>query len=48
VVKTGHGTDPILIIPAEHYHMGGTEIDVKGRSSLQGLSAADEVACRDS
>jgi L-aspartate oxidase len=45
VVKTGHGTDLIPIIPAEHYHMGGAEIDVKERSSLQGLSAADEVAC---
>jgi L-aspartate oxidase len=44
VVKTGQGTDLIPIIPAEHYHMGGAEIDVKGRSSLQGLSAADEVA----
>jgi len=45
VVKTGHGTDLIPIIPADHHHMAGAEIDVKGRSSLQGLSAADEVVC---
>lgn len=42
------GIDPatnlIPIIPAEHYHMGGIETDAKGRTSLQGLWAAGEVA----
>jgi L-aspartate oxidase len=43
------GIDPaadlIPILPAEHYHMGGIETDSKGRTSLQGLWAAGEVAC---
>ena len=38
-------TDLIPILPAEHYHMGGIETDAKGRTSLQGLWAAGEVAC---
>jgi L-aspartate oxidase len=37
-------TDPIPVIPAEHYHMGGVWTDAKGRSSLQGLWAAGEVS----
>jgi L-aspartate oxidase len=42
------GIDPatslIPILPAEHYHMGGIETDARGRTSLQGLWAAGEVA----
>jgi L-aspartate oxidase len=37
-------TSLIPILPAEHYHMGGIETDARGRTSLQGLWAAGEVA----
>lgn len=35
---------PIPVAPAEHYHMGGVAVDARGRSSLDGLWAAGEVA----
>jgi L-aspartate oxidase len=35
---------PIPITPAAHYHMGGIDVDERGRSSLQGLWASGEVA----
>lgn len=35
---------PIPIAPAEHYHMGGVWTDARGRTSLDGLWAAGEVA----
>ncbi|MFN4011087.1 MAG: L-aspartate oxidase [Pannonibacter sp.] len=38
-------TAPIPIAPAEHYHMGGVLTDANGRTSLDGLWAAGEVAC---
>jgi L-aspartate oxidase len=38
-------TDPIPVLPAAHYLMGGVETDEWGRSSLAGLYAAGEVAC---
>lgn len=38
------GDNPIPVIPAEHYHMGGIVTDTKGRTSLQGLWAVGEVA----
>ncbi len=42
------GIDPaqalIPIAPAAHYHMGGIAVDAHGRSSLDGLWAAGEVA----
>ena len=42
------GVDPardlIPIAPAAHYHMGGIAVDARGRSSLDGLWAAGEVA----
>jgi L-aspartate oxidase len=42
------GIDPtrelIPVAPAEHYHMGGVATDARGRSSLDGLWAAGEVA----
>jgi succinate dehydrogenase / fumarate reductase flavoprotein subunit len=37
--------DPIPVRPGAHYHMGGVDTDVLGRTSLEGLSAAGEVAC---
>jgi len=42
------GIDPardlIPVAPAAHYHMGGVATDARGRSSLEGLWAAGEVA----
>ena len=35
--------DPIPVIPAVHYHMGGVLTDADGRTSLDGLWAAGEV-----
>lgn len=37
-------TQPIPLAPAEHYHMGGVLTDANGRTSLDGLWAAGEVA----
>lgn len=37
--------EPIPIAPAAHYHMGGVLVDATGRTSLDGLWAAGEVAC---
>ncbi len=36
---------PIPVRPAAHYHMGGIEVDLAGRSSLDGLWACGEAAC---
>ncbi|MCV0424271.1 MAG: L-aspartate oxidase [Roseibium sp.] len=42
------GIDPVKdllpVAPAEHYHMGGVLTDANGRTSLDGLWAAGEVA----
>jgi len=38
-------TDRIPVSPAAHYVMGGVETDLDGRTSLEGLFAAGEVAC---
>lgn len=37
--------DPIPVIPAEHFFCGGIAVDLDGKSELQGLYAAGEVAC---
>lgn len=37
-------TDPIPVAAAAHYHMGGVDTDLNGRSSLTGLWACGEVA----
>jgi succinate dehydrogenase / fumarate reductase flavoprotein subunit len=37
--------DPIPVRPGAHYHMGGVDTDVLGRTALDGLYAAGEVAC---
>jgi len=36
--------EPLPIIPAAHYHMGGVEVDAQGHSSIAGLWACGEVA----
>jgi succinate dehydrogenase / fumarate reductase, flavoprotein subunit len=37
--------EPIHIKPGNHYTMGGVRTDVAGRTNVQGLYAAGEVAC---
>jgi succinate dehydrogenase / fumarate reductase, flavoprotein subunit len=37
--------EPIPVRPGAHYHMGGIETDVWGKTELEGLYAAGEVAC---
>lgn len=37
--------DPIPVVPAAHYHMGGIAVGVDGQASLPGLWACGEVAC---
>jgi L-aspartate oxidase len=37
--------DRIPVSPAAHYVMGGVETDLDGRTSLEGLLSAGEVAC---
>jgi L-aspartate oxidase len=43
-----HGLDPRVepmpVVPAAHYHMGGVAVDAGGRTSLPGLWACGEVA----
>jgi succinate dehydrogenase / fumarate reductase flavoprotein subunit len=37
--------EPIPVRPGAHYHMGGIDCDLWGKTSLEGLYAAGEVAC---
>jgi succinate dehydrogenase / fumarate reductase, flavoprotein subunit len=37
--------DPIPVRPGAHYHMGGIETDLLGKTELEGLYAAGECAC---
>jgi succinate dehydrogenase / fumarate reductase flavoprotein subunit len=37
--------EPIPVRPGAHYHMGGVDTDVWGKTALEGLYAAGEVAC---
>jgi succinate dehydrogenase / fumarate reductase flavoprotein subunit len=37
--------EPIPVRPGAHYHMGGIDVDVWGRTELEGLYAAGECAC---
>jgi L-aspartate oxidase len=39
------GRDPIPVVPAAHFHMGGIAVSMDGRASLAGLWACGEVAC---
>ena len=38
-------TDLLPVSPAAHYSMGGIRTDLEGRTTLEGLYAAGEVAC---
>ncbi len=37
--------EPIMIRPGQHYIMGGVKTDIDGKTPLDGLYAAGEVAC---
>ena len=37
--------EPIIIRPGQHYIMGGIKTDIDGRTPIEGLYAAGEVAC---
>jgi succinate dehydrogenase / fumarate reductase flavoprotein subunit len=37
--------EPIPVRPGSHYHMGGVDTDLDGKTSLEGLYAAGECAC---
>ncbi len=37
-------TSPLPIRPAAHYHMGGIAVDIRGRSTIDGLWACGEAA----
>lgn len=37
--------EPIPVVPAQHYFMGGVKIDLEGRTSMKHLYAAGETAC---
>lgn len=38
-------TDPIPVKPSCHFMMGGIDVDINGRTSIDGLWAAGETAC---
>lgn len=38
-------TEPVPVQPAQHYSMGGIDVDISGRTRLPGLYAAGECAC---
>ncbi len=37
--------EPIPVRPGSHYHMGGVDTDLEGKTVLEGLYAAGECAC---
>ena len=37
--------EPIPVRPGAHYHMGGVDTDLDGKTTLEGLYAAGECAC---
>lgn len=37
--------EPIPVVPAQHYSMGGLDVDVNGAGEVQGFYAAGECAC---
>ena len=38
-------TDPIPVVPTQHYFMGGVAVDADGATSMPGLYAVGETAC---
>lgn len=38
-------SQPIPVVPAQHYHMGGVKADLAGRTSMIGLYAVGEAGC---
>ncbi|GAB6065747.1 L-aspartate oxidase [Aquifex pyrophilus] len=37
--------EPVPVIPAAHYYIGGVEVDDRGRTSVEGLYAVGECSC---
>lgn len=37
--------EPIPVVPAQHYHMGGVKVDLNSESSMRGLYVVGESAC---
>ena len=37
--------EPVPVVPAQHYFMGGVKVDLDGRTSMRRLYAAGEAAC---
>lgn len=38
-------SEPVPVVPAAHYYIGGLEVDTFGRTSLKGLYAVGECTC---
>ena len=38
-------TDPVPVTPSQHYHMGGIQVDLNGKTSMNCLYAIGEVSC---
>lgn len=37
--------EPIPVVPAQHYHMGGIAVDLSSKTSMENLYAVGEVSC---
>ena len=37
--------EPIPVVPAQHYFMGGIQVDLGSRTSMKGLYACGETSC---
>ena len=37
--------EPVPVVPAQHYFMGGVKVDANGSTSMERLFAAGETAC---